>query len=180
MVNLLAWAFSLILLSAATLLNYPLSQPDAKFTPLAYGLFDGCSRVMWSIGLCYIIFACVHNYGGPVNWFLAHPFWQPISKLSYSIYLAHFTVIQNIFWMKTPAYFSEMAAVFRFFLQIILKFKKLIWHFPLVVLRIHSESSVNYRNVGGNCVSVWISDADNWKADFQKTAIDQTKASRCT
>lgn len=115
MVNILAWTLSLTMLCGATLLNYPLVQPDSKFTPLAYGLYDGVSRVMWSTGLCYIIFACFHNYGGPVNWFLAHPFWQPISKLSYSIYLTHFTVIKRMFLVQTPVYFSEKSAVSLFF-----------------------------------------------------------------
>lgn len=86
-------------------------QMDSKATSLVYGLYDAFSRVTWSIALCYI-FACVHGYGGPVNWFLAHPLWQPISRLSYSIYLLHFMVIMVLMLpMEAPGYFTELSAV---------------------------------------------------------------------
>lgn len=92
--------------------NYPLMQPDRKATALEHGLYESLSRVAWAIALCYIIFACVHNYGGPVNWFLSHPLWQPISRLCYSIYLIHFPIILIIqATMKTAPYFSELTAV---------------------------------------------------------------------
>lgn len=96
--------------------SYPFQQLDTKLTPFHFGLFEGLGRVIWAIALCYVIFACVHGYGGPINRFLAHPFWQPISKLSYSIYLLHLPVI----WLtmattKSPLYFSELTAVSYFF-----------------------------------------------------------------
>lgn len=92
--------------------NYPLQQPDSKRPPLEYGLYDSLSRVAWSIALCYIIFACVHNSGGVVNWYLSHPLWQPISRVCYAIYLLHFFVISSILGpMKTPSYFSELNVV---------------------------------------------------------------------
>lgn len=92
--------------------NYPLQQFDSKSAPLEYGLYDALSRVAWALALCYIIFACVHNSGGPVNWFLAHPLWQPISRLCYSIYLLHFPVIMvTMSTLKTSPYFTELSAV---------------------------------------------------------------------
>lgn len=79
---------------------------------MEYGLYDALSRVAWSMGLCYIIFACAHGYGGPVNWFLSLPLWQPLSRLSYAIYLLHFIVIMvQVASIKQVQYFSEMIAV---------------------------------------------------------------------
>lgn len=111
-VNLLAWAKSLSLMAMVIFAYHPYAQPNSDTTALEFGLYEALSRVVWSIALCYIIFACAHGYGGPVNWFLSHPLWQPLSRLSYSIYLVHFPVIiATTGSMKTPPYFSELNAV---------------------------------------------------------------------
>lgn len=95
--------------------NYPLQQTDSKHTPLEYGLYDAFSRVGWAIALSYIIFACVHGSGGPVNWFLSHPLWQPLSRLCYSIYIVHYPVILFVMGTtKTSIYFSELTAYHTF------------------------------------------------------------------
>lgn len=110
--NLFAWTLSLVLMVIVIFINYPLMQLDSTATPLEYGLYDALSRVAWSIAVCYIIFACVHNHGGFVNRFLSHPLWQPISRLSYSIYLMHLLVIMvTSATLKAPLYFSELNAV---------------------------------------------------------------------
>lgn len=97
-------------------MNYPLIQPYSKATPIRYGIHDALSRVLWSIALCYIIFACVHKSGGPVDWFLSHPLWQPISRISFATYLVHFPLILVLMIpTKTSLYFSELSA-FHFFI----------------------------------------------------------------
>lgn len=112
MVNLFAWTISLATMGIVICLTYPLEQLDSKFQPIHYGLYDGLSRVCWSIALCYIIFACAHNAGGPVNRFLSHPLWQPLSRLCYSIYLVHIPVIIAMAaTMKTPFYFTHLSLV---------------------------------------------------------------------
>lgn len=110
--NVFALILSLALMIAVVLTNYPLLQIDSEATPLQYGLYDALSRIAWSIALCYIIFACIRNSGGPINWFLSHPLWQPISRLSYSIYLTHIFIIWiTMATTKTSLYFSEWIAV---------------------------------------------------------------------
>lgn len=110
--NLCAWTLSLVAMLSAILANYPLCQPESNIAPLYYGLYDGLSRVAWSFALCYIIFACVNGYGGPFNWFLSHPLWQPLSKLSYSIYLLHFPVIMvTLATTEAPAFLSQFNVV---------------------------------------------------------------------
>lgn len=116
MFNLFAWALSLVTMATVIFGNYPLAQFTQTHTPLEYGIYDALSRVGWAIALCYIIFACVNNYGGPINWFLGHPLWQPVSRLCYSIYIVHFSVIMVLMGtIKTPAFFSELTAVSSFF-----------------------------------------------------------------
>lgn len=94
------------------LINYPLEQFDSKSTSLEFGLYDAFKRVFWSIALSYIIFACVHGYGGAVNWFLSHQFWLPIARLSFSIYLVHAGVIEvYMYSMETPPLITNVTIV---------------------------------------------------------------------
>lgn len=110
--NIFFWLLSLASMAAVIFANYPLMQIDTEATPLEFGLYDALSRVIWSVAISYIIFACVHGYGGFVNSFLSHALWQPFSRLSYSIYLSHLLVMTvTMATMKTPLYFSEMNAV---------------------------------------------------------------------
>lgn len=96
-------------------INYPLVQTDTKIKPFVFGLYDGLSRISWSIALCYIIFACVHNSGGPVNWFLSHPLWQPLGRISYATYLVHFPlIVLMMVTTKTSLYFTELIAFHTF------------------------------------------------------------------
>lgn len=133
-------------MAAVILANYPLIQIDSKATSLEYGLYDSLSRVGWAIALCYIIFACVHGYGGPINWFLSHPLWQPLSRLSYSIYVVHFPVIvATMVTIKTSPYFSEFNAVSK--LNVL--FWKISSHFLMKIInlfavaRLHRELCFN-------------------------------------
>lgn len=99
-------------MAAAIFGNYPLIQFDNNPSALVQALYESLSRVAWGIALCYIIFACVHGHGGPINYFLSHPLWQPASRLSYSIYLIHFPVV--IFFhatMKHTPFISEGTTV---------------------------------------------------------------------
>lgn len=110
--NIFGWVLSLGLMATVIFINYPLAQLDSKSTPLEYGLYDAFGRVSWAIALCYIIFACINKYGGPINWFLSHSLWQPLSRICYAVYLLHFPVILvTTASMKTTPYFSELNAV---------------------------------------------------------------------
>ena len=92
--------------------NYQNYQAYTKISPLEFGLFESLSHIAWSISLSYIIFACVHDSGGPVNWLLSLPMWQPISKLSYAIYLIHCAILGITgLTFQTPPSFSEQTAL---------------------------------------------------------------------
>lgn len=97
---------------ATTFASYPFFQHDSKSTPLQYGLYNAYCHPFFALSMCYIIFACANNAGGPVNWFLSHPLWKPISVLSYGIYMVHFPVIMwTTTLMKTPIYFNKIIAI---------------------------------------------------------------------
>ena len=96
-------------MAAVIIVNHQFhAQTDVNFSPFAYGLQDGLSRVVWSIATCYIIFACIHDLSGPLNWFLSHPLWQPLARLSFATYIVHRPItLYSLGTMKTPPVASE-------------------------------------------------------------------------
>lgn len=96
--------------------NYPYLQSATETTAWGYGLYSTLTHVAWGIAFCYMIFACANNAGGPINWFLSHPFWLPISKLSYAIYMVHFPIIMiTTGAMRTPFPVSRIGILQQFF-----------------------------------------------------------------
>ena len=54
---------------------------------IIYATFE---RELFACSICWIIFACHRlKSGGFIRCFLSHPAWQPLSKLSLSMYLLH-------------------------------------------------------------------------------------------
>lgn len=70
--------------------------------------FASTHRIAWACLTGWIIYVCHHlKSGGPVNWFLSHPLWQPIAKISLSIYLVHdIYIILTVANMKDLWYFE--------------------------------------------------------------------------
>ncbi|XP_063951628.1 O-acyltransferase like protein-like isoform X1 [Lytechinus pictus] len=54
------------------------------------------SRIGWGVAICWIIFACLQGYGGPVGVFLEWTLWIPLARLSYCIYLVHPIVMYSV------------------------------------------------------------------------------------
>lgn len=115
MVNVGAWALSLVAMIAVILSIYPFSQMDTKSTSLSFGLYFSLSHVIWPLAICYIIFANHFNYGGFINCFLSHPFWQPLSRLSFAIFLLHSPVLNiTMANIKPSSFISEVTLVCSF------------------------------------------------------------------
>ena len=84
-------------------------------TSLEYGLYDTLGRNIWSLAVCYMIFACANNSGGPINEFLSLPMWQPLSRLSYAIYLIHSSITGiTMSSLEVPPSFTAMSAFLNF------------------------------------------------------------------
>jgi peptidoglycan/LPS O-acetylase OafA/YrhL len=69
-------------------------------------------RVLWSLMVSAIIFACQNGSGGIVRWFLSLKQWQPLGRMGLSIYLVHRVYqIVTTFNEKQPIhwdFFTEM------------------------------------------------------------------------
>lgn len=107
--NLCAWTLLAIVMPAIVFAgSQSNSIPNSVTRPIQFALYETLGRIVWSIAMCYVIFACIHSSGGPINSFLSLSMWQPLAKLSYGIYLVHSTILTAITAStKTPQYFNE-------------------------------------------------------------------------
>ncbi|XP_042869485.1 nose resistant to fluoxetine protein 6-like [Penaeus japonicus] len=67
--------------------NYNTTDDPDLMPPEVSIIYGGFSRGAWALALLWVVFACHTGYGGPINTFLSHPSWQPLSRLTYSMYL---------------------------------------------------------------------------------------------
>ncbi|XP_074037748.1 nose resistant to fluoxetine protein 6 isoform X2 [Leptinotarsa decemlineata] len=91
-VNLIVWF--LVLVEMFTVLFF-YQDAEVNQGPIQRAFYFGLSRPAWCIGLCWIIYSSYHGYGGFVHWFLTRSIFQIGAKLSYCMYVVHFTVIAH-------------------------------------------------------------------------------------
>lgn len=74
--------------------------------------YEAFSKIGWGIMLTWVVFTCYHGYGGVVNSFLSNPMWQPLARLSFTMYLSHmFVMAVNQRNLHTAQYFSNFELV---------------------------------------------------------------------
>ncbi|EDW37589.1 GL10441 [Drosophila persimilis] len=84
------WLLSLAMIFTSIFAMYPASKFRAPpLTILEESLYYTLTRVGWPLALCWIVFACMQGHGGLADSFLSSPLWQPLSRLSYSVYIWH-------------------------------------------------------------------------------------------
>ncbi|ROT79906.1 putative nose resistant to fluoxetine protein 6-like [Penaeus vannamei] len=67
--------------------NYNTTDHPDLMPPAVSVIYGGFSRGAWALALLWVVFACHTGYGGPINTFLSHPSWQPLSRLTYTMFL---------------------------------------------------------------------------------------------
>ncbi|XP_044737959.1 nose resistant to fluoxetine protein 6-like [Chrysoperla carnea] len=112
----LLWLLTALAMLFIVFGNYKAMRSDYVRHEAYDAIFTGLHRNIWGLAIGWIIFACMHGYGGPVNWFLSLSMFQVLAKLTYSIYLLHMG-IQGIRAgnVRINTYFSNMAVLFQFF-----------------------------------------------------------------
>ena len=64
--------------------------PSLSLSPIVRLIYVSIERELWACSICWIVFACHRlKSGGIIRSFLSHPLWQPLSKLTLSMYLLH-------------------------------------------------------------------------------------------
>lgn len=88
--NAILWITSIATLTTIVLLALPLNKQNNE-TKIGFNAFYlAFHRITWAYEICWIIFACQKlKSGGFIRWFLCLPQWQPIARMSLSMYLVH-------------------------------------------------------------------------------------------
>ncbi|XP_049765187.1 O-acyltransferase like protein-like [Schistocerca cancellata] len=109
------WTVSLLVLGAVVWGPYHLLQECASLTTttLESAAYAALHRFTWALALGWIIIACYHNLrfgviGDAVKGILESSTWQPLSRLSYCIFLTHIAVLLiNSGRIRTPIFMDE-------------------------------------------------------------------------
>ncbi|KAH8278553.1 hypothetical protein KR018_005172, partial [Drosophila ironensis] len=110
------WIVCLALIFTVIFAMYPYGIGKSKsISPVAEAFYVSLSRIAWPLALSWVIFACMQGYGGLANSFLTSPLWQPLSKLSFSVYIWHlFVQNMNAGRTRVNTYFSDYDVMLRF------------------------------------------------------------------
>ncbi|GBP20435.1 O-acyltransferase like protein [Eumeta japonica] len=118
----LMWTATTILMGFSVYIHYPTLTVNYD-NQLLDNFINSYMRATWAIALGWMIFACVHGYGGPINWFLSLQMWKLPARLSYAMYLLHFAPMLTMNSMRvSPIYFTEWDTIFRCFGDLVLSF----------------------------------------------------------
>ncbi|XP_017034569.1 nose resistant to fluoxetine protein 6 [Drosophila kikkawai] len=110
------WVVCLSLLLVVIFAVFPYTQDGAEsISPLAGAFYLCCSRIAWPLALCWLIWACQNGLAPVIGDLLGWSFWQPLSKLSYCLYIWHLLVeTVHVARSKTSLHFSNYDAILRF------------------------------------------------------------------
>ncbi|KAH8349030.1 hypothetical protein KR067_001458, partial [Drosophila pandora] len=109
----IGWITSLALFFTVIFAMYPYGiVKKTTIGVISEAFYVSLSRIAWPLGLSWVVFACMQGYGGLANSILSSPLWQPLSKLSFSVYIWHL-FIQNLNMGRTRVntYFSDYDVV---------------------------------------------------------------------
>ncbi|XP_035785910.1 nose resistant to fluoxetine protein 6-like [Anopheles albimanus] len=167
-----SWFAAAATMLAILLTAYPLHQPDyAQLPVVADATYEALNRVAWATAIGWIIFACVNGYGGAIDRFLGAPLWQPLGRLSYSVYLLHLPIqLMMAGSIRQPYYFTDLLATYQFwgdlgFTCTLAILWVLLFESPIIGLeRILFRSGRNDRDGDGN------GDGDNRADGRQRVA----------
>ncbi|KAH8317985.1 hypothetical protein KR074_012245 [Drosophila pseudoananassae] len=110
------WVLCFGLLASVLFAVFPYTQPGAgAISPVAGAFYLCSSRIAWPLALCWLIWACQNGVAPGIDSLLGWSLWQPLSKLSYCLYIWHLLVeTVNVARTKSSLHFSDYDAFLRF------------------------------------------------------------------
>lgn len=104
---------------------YQTKNPTTDSAKLSMAFFD---RILWSLCLAWITFACATRRGGFVNTFLSWSAFTPLSRLTFGVYIIHLPFLQ--LWV----HISRERVFFSHFFVVSFFFNILVWSYLLSYL----------------------------------------------
>nr|XP_016931644.1 O-acyltransferase like protein [Drosophila suzukii] len=110
------WILCLSMIFTSIFALYPAIKSGAPpLSTLEESSYYTLTRLGWPMAIGWVIFACIQGYGGLANSFLSSPLWQPLSRLSYSVYIWHKFIQEiNSRNIRTNSYYSDYQVMLRF------------------------------------------------------------------
>lgn len=88
---------------------------DARRMDVAeYAIFFSLTKLAWAIAIAWIIFACHYGYGGVVNSILSGSAFLPITRLCFSAYLVHPTMMIYHYFLQEGLFHSTLLSLVSF------------------------------------------------------------------
>ncbi|EFA01530.2 Nose resistant to fluoxetine protein 6-like Protein [Tribolium castaneum] len=110
------WMISIATMLASLVGCHTFHEESHDYNRLEAAIFISCSRSAWTFGIVWMVWACIHGYGGPINYVLSSYLFRVLGRISYSIYLLHM-LMQYLMSgaAKMPGYFSDFSALYAAF-----------------------------------------------------------------
>ena len=85
----------------------------------AVALYNGFARTAWGMCICWVMFSCVSGYGGVINRFLSWPPFEVLGRLTYMVYLVHYTIMFIFYENMEQTFFTKDLTMTVFFLGLL-------------------------------------------------------------
>ncbi|XP_065155200.1 nose resistant to fluoxetine protein 6-like [Atheta coriaria] len=109
--NMALWIASLAVMATCVFVD----KSQDEYDRLDNSSYIAFVRPAWAIALSWVIFACVTGYGGPVNAFLSARVFQVLARLTYSMYLTHYSVLYVLYLsIKQPMPFTHARVIYEY------------------------------------------------------------------
>ncbi|XP_076053954.1 nose resistant to fluoxetine protein 6-like [Oratosquilla oratoria] len=108
------WTVSVFLALSVLLGTWSYQRFDNReyYDVMTQFFYGGFHRTAWALAVAWVVFVCHTGYGGAVNAFLSYPAWQPISRLTYAIFLTSFSVqLMMAYSLKTGVYYEHTTKI---------------------------------------------------------------------
>ncbi|XP_071532647.1 O-acyltransferase like protein-like [Panulirus ornatus] len=103
--------------------SYNTVPPKAQYDVVTQVVYGGLQRTAWGAAVAWVVYACHNGYGGLVDEFLSHPVWQPISRLTYDIYLVAFPLqFALAYCARSPFYYTHLNKIIETVAGLIISF----------------------------------------------------------
>ena len=97
---------------------YSVVTKNTSPSPVISIIYGGLHRAVWGICISWVILACHWGYGGWINTFLSHPIFQPLSRLTFSIYILSLPIQYMIYHsQKRQFFFNHFVMVSKLVLE---------------------------------------------------------------
>lgn len=112
------WILALGILVTIIFIPHPAyNNRTEDIVPFAF--YVSLSRVIWAFVIAFLIWNCLNGLAKPVNWLLSFPFYEPLSKLSYAVFIVHYPLKMQISAFQRTAEYWTVYMWFLFFLSLL-------------------------------------------------------------